>query len=275
MTPKERGPLLPYLLTALAPKKRTGVKQLLTHGQIHVNGVSVTRHDFPVKPGDQIAIVRTAVERRKPILPILFEDDHLIAIDKPEGLLTVATETEKLETAFVLLTTMLPHRPFVVHRLDRETSGVLLFAKSNAVKEQMQANWDRAEKTYLAIVEGKPSPAEGTIENFLHEEKNLSVKASRFESADSKKAISRYRTLKTGKLCSLVEVIIETGRKHQIRVHMAGLGCPIVADNRYGARHRIATRLCLHAHRLAFDHPVTGQRAVVESPLPGEMKRIV
>ena len=253
---------------------RTRVKQLLTHGQIQVNGVSITKHDFAIKPGDDVSINHSTV-RKKSVLPVLFEDDHLIAIDKPDGLLTVATESEKLVTAFVLLTTMLPNRPAVVHRLDRETSGVLLFAKSPAMKEKMQATWETAEKTYLAVVEGSPMQVSGVIDNFLFEEKNLNVKASRFDSPGAKRAVSRYRVVKAGPKCSLVEVVIETGRKHQIRVHLAGLGCPIVGDDRYGAKFRIAKRLGLHAHRLAFVHPVTNKRIVVESPMPKALLRIV
>ena len=274
MSPTAIGPLLPFLLTALAPMNRTRVKQLLTNGRIHVNNVSVTKHNFIVTPSDTVSVDRSPV-RQKAVLPVLFEDEHLIAIDKPEGLLTVATETEKHVTAFLLLTSMLPNRPAVVHRLDRETSGVLLFAKSQVVKEQLQVTWEAVEKTYLAIVEGTPQPASGVIDNFLFEEKNLNVTASRFEKAGAKQAVSKYRVIKSGPKLSLVEVVIETGRKHQIRVHMAGLGCPIVGDDRYGAKLRVANRLGLHSHRLAFLHPVTNAKVVVESPMPKALLRIV
>jgi 23S rRNA pseudouridine1911/1915/1917 synthase len=253
---------------------RTKVKQLLTHGRIFVNGTATTKHDFPVKPGDTVSIDRSPV-RRDPPLKVHYEDDALIVIEKPEGLLTVATETEKIVTAFALLTTMLPARPAVVHRIDRDTSGLLLFAKSPAIRDELQGAWETVEKTYLAVVEGKPPAESGVVENFLVEEKDMSVTSSWTERPGGKKAVSRYRVRKTGPRCSLVEVVIETGRKHQIRVHLAGLGCPVVGDDRYGARHRLSTRLGLHAHRLAFLHPVTGARVVVESPLPKDLQRIV
>jgi len=274
MSPASPGPLLPYLLAALAPMKRTGVKQLLTHGRVFVNGVPTTKHDFRVKPGDVITLDRSPA-RPPSILPIVYEDDDLIVVDKPAGLLTVATDKEKLETAFMVMTATLPERPAVVHRLDRETSGLLLFAKSPAIRDELQAAWNAVEKTYIAVVEGVPRPKDGTIDNFLTEQKDFAVTASQRETPGSKRAISRYRTLKTVKPYSLVEVVIETGRKHQIRVHLAGIGCPVVGDDRYGAKTDSAKRMCLHAQRLAFNQPTTGQRVVVESPVPNAFLRIV
>lgn len=247
----EPAPLLPWLLQ-VSGSNRTRVKQWLSRGSVHVNGVSITRHDHPLKSGDTVTIE----ESRKPGLPVLYEDDAMIAVDKPAGLLTVATDNEKLATAFVTVSAMLGTRPAVVHRLDRETSGVLLFAKTHAVRDKLQANWDRVEKTYLAIVSGTP-PKEGVIDNFLIEGKSLKVRVGNGPGA--KRAVSRYRVLEAGKH-SLVEVVIETGRKHQIRVHLAGLGHPIVGDPLYGGAP--AKRMMLHAARLALPIPV------IESPCP-------
>jgi 23S rRNA pseudouridine1911/1915/1917 synthase len=274
MTPDRAGPLLPYLLAALAPMNRTRVKQLLTHGRIHVNGKAITKHDHVVRPGDQVTVDRTP-PRPAPLLPIVYEDESLVVIDKPEGLLTVATETEKVVTAFRLLEANMPSRPAVVHRLDRETSGLLLFAKSQAIREQFQLTWDRVEKTYLAVVAGTPKPDTGVIDNYLTEGKSLRVTASAQMKPEAKRAVSRYRTVKSGKDFSLVEIVIETGRKHQIRVHMSGLGHPVIGDKVYGSTQNPARRLGLHAHRLTFDHPVTGKRITVESPLPASLSRIV
>jgi 23S rRNA pseudouridine1911/1915/1917 synthase len=209
---------------------------------------------------------------------ILHEDAHLIVIDKPSGLLTVATENEKTDTAFVRLSAHLAARnagrPFVVHRLDRDTSGLLLFARSADVRDQLQANWESVTKTYLAVVEGTPHPAEGVVENYLTEGRDLRVRASKHPGKDAKRAVSRYRTCATRDGFSLVEVTLETGRKHQIRVHMAGLGCPVAGDKMYGAKTNPARRLCLHAWRLAFDHPFTGERVELESPLPPALERV-
>jgi 23S rRNA pseudouridine1911/1915/1917 synthase len=269
-----RAPLLPWLLAALAPTSRTRVKQLLTHGAIHVNGVVVTRHDHVLEPGDRVTIDRQTASTR-PTLPIVYEDDSIVVVDKPAGLLTVATDAEKDDTAFRRLAAILPARPAVVHRLDRETSGLLLFAKSTAIRDRLQGDWDRVEKTYLAVVEGTPRPPAGRVDNFLTERKSLRVMASATPWPGAKRAVSRYRVLNFGPRFSLVEVVIETGRKHQIRVHLTGLGCPVVGDKAYGAATNPANRIGLHAHRLAFDQPVTDKRVEVESPLPAALARIV
>lgn len=277
-SPTAETELLTWLLTALAPMNRTRVKQLLRSGRVTVNGASVTRHDHPLRPGDAVAIARDAPPPA-PTLDIVYEDAHLIVIDKPPGLLTVATDTEKADTAFVRLNEHLAARnggrAFVVHRLDRDTSGLLLFARTAEVRDELQANWESATKTYLAVVEGTPPAPEGVIENYLTEGRDLRVRAARHPGPDAKRAVSRYKVRASRGGRSLVEVELETGRKHQIRVHMAGLGCPVAGDRLYGARTDPARRLCLHAWRLAFDHPATGARVQVESPLPPALERAV
>jgi 23S rRNA pseudouridine1911/1915/1917 synthase len=279
--PTAAAGLLEFLLLALAPMNRTRVKQLLKSGRVLVNGHATTRHDHPVRPGDRVSVATEASASRiadRLGFPIVFEDDAIIVIDKPAGLLTVATEKEKLDTAFVRLSVHLAERragrPFVVHRLDRDTSGLLLFARSAEVRDRLQANWDAITKTYLAVVEGLPEPREGTVENFLTEGRDLRVRASSRPGGDAKRAVSRYKVVTAGERFSLVEVTLETGRKHQIRVHMAGLGCPVAGDAVYGAKTDPAGRLALHAWQLGFDHPVTGIRVKLESPLPDRLRRI-
>jgi 23S rRNA pseudouridine1911/1915/1917 synthase len=277
--PTAAAPLLDWLLTALTPTNRTRVKQLLRSGRVSVNGTPVTRHDHPLRPGDRVSVARDAPAARPADVVVAYQDDALVAIDKPAGLLTVATEAEKTDTAFARLRVRLAARragrPFVVHRLDRETSGLLLFALSPAVRDRLQANWDGVAKTYLAVVEGVPEPAEGVVENFLTEGRDLRVRAGRRAGGSAKRAVTRYRVVTTRGRYSLVEVGLETGRKHQIRVHLAGLGCPVVGDAGYGAATDPAGRLGLHAWRLAFDHPATGRRVNLESPLPEPLRRIV
>jgi 23S rRNA pseudouridine1911/1915/1917 synthase len=173
------------------------------------------------------------------------------------------------------LTSEIAGRPFVVHRLDRETSGLLLFARSAEVRDNLQTNWENVIKTYLAVVEGQPKLPEGKIENYLIEGKDLRVRVSKRPSANSKWAVSQYRLIATRGSYSLVEVKLETGRKHQIRVHMAGLGCPVAGDAIYGANTNPVGRLGLHAWRLAFDHPITGKRIELESPFPAKLNRLV
>jgi 23S rRNA pseudouridine1911/1915/1917 synthase len=278
--PTAEGPLLAWLLEALRPMSRTRVKELLRDGRVTVNGTPTTRHDHPLQPGDRVTIDhrRPAVRELKQAgIMILYEDDTLVVIDKPPGLLTVATEAEKTDTAFARLSSHLAARragrPFVVHRIDRETSGLVLFARSAAVRDRLQANWDGVKKTYLAVVEGMPRPAEGTVENDLVEGRNLRVRAGGGPGA--KRAVSHYRVVASRGPYSLVEVGLVTGRKHQIRVHLAGLGCPVIGDKVYGAATDPAGRLGLHAWRLAFDHPVSGRRVALESPLPEVLRQVV
>ncbi|MBA4062242.1 MAG: RluA family pseudouridine synthase [Isosphaera sp.] len=273
--------MLDWLLTALAPMNRTRVKQLLRAGRVVVNGAAVTRHDHPLTPGDRVGIARegTAERSGQPLLPVVYEDDALIVIDKPSGLLTVATDGEKADTAFARLRAQLEGRragrPFVVHRLDRDTSGLLLFARSPEVRDRLQANWEAVAKTYLAVVEGAPDPPAGVVENYLTEGRDLRVRAGKRPGGGAKRAVSRYRVVASAGGYSLVEVGLETGRKHQIRVHLAGLGCPVVGDRVHGAATDPAGRLGLHAWRLALDHPVTGGRVGWESPLPEKLRRVV
>jgi 23S rRNA pseudouridine1911/1915/1917 synthase len=277
LTPAEDGPLLPWLLAALAPMPRTRVKQLLKFGRVSVNGASTTRFDYPLKAGDRVAIATAgpdpaAVALLQAGVRIIHEDADLIAVDKPAGLLSVASGGEKLDTAFARLNAWLAARragrPFVVHRLDRDTSGLLLFARSPGVLDRLQAGWGRVTKTYLAVVGGEPRPPEGTVRNFLTEGKDLRVRASTARRPGSKEAVTRYRVVAARGGRALVEVELDTGRKHQIRVHLAGLGCPVVGDPAYGPATPAAGRLCLHAWRLAFDHPATGRRIELESPPP-------
>jgi 23S rRNA pseudouridine1911/1915/1917 synthase len=271
-------------LTALHPMPRTRVKQLLRHGRVTINGVPTRQFDHPLRAGDRVAITPEAPDAVSRVLrsagvAIVHQDDHLIVIDKPAGLLSVATQGEKLDTAFARLNAHLgasrAGRPFVVHRLDRETSGLLLFARSAAVRDRLQADWDGVTKTYLAIVEGTPEAAAGVVRNFLTEGRDLRVRASAGPRKGSKEAVTHYRVVTTRGPYSLLEVRLETGRKHQIRVHLAGLGSPVVGDKGYGAKTDPARRLGLHAWRLAFDHPVTGERVVLESPLPDALNSLI
>ncbi|MEO2091829.1 MAG: RluA family pseudouridine synthase, partial [Gemmataceae bacterium] len=243
----------------------------------------VTRHDHPLHPGDRVRILRDPPPARDPRMAGLtsaYEDGAGVVLDKPSGLLTVDTSSgDPIDSAFSRLSRAMEARHagrvFVVHRLDRGTSGLLMFARSADTRDRLQTNWETVSKTYLAMVEGVPSPAEGVIDNFLTEGSDLTVRASRTERPGSRRAISRYRVVATRGKCSLVEVTIFTGRKHQIRVHMAGLGCPVVGDKRYAAKFNAASRLGLHAWRLAFDHPTTGRRVELESPFPKELRRLV
>lgn len=274
--------LLPWLLAALAPMSRTRVKELLARGAVTVNGTGTTRHNHPLMPGDRVTVGKPPA-RDDSLAPagirILHEDAAVIVLDKPAGLLTVATDSEKTDTAYARLAAHLEARdagrPFVVHRLDRDTSGLLLFARTAAARDALQAGWHDLTKTYIAVARGHPRPPEGRIENFLAEGKDLRVRICNEPDRDAKKAVSRYRVLETAGPYSLVEVELVTGRKHQIRVHLNSIRCPIIGDPLYGRADNPAGRLGLHAARLEFPHPVTGEVVRVESPLPDVLRRVV
>ncbi|WP_020472192.1 RluA family pseudouridine synthase [Zavarzinella formosa] len=282
-SPTKEGPLLLWLLDVLKPMNRTRVKQLLKFGGVSINGQSVTRHDHPVKPGDKVIVLRGSPPPEETILEraginIVHQDDALIIIDKPAGLLTVATDSEKHVTAFAILSAQLEAidagRPYVVHRLDRDTSGLLVFARSPEAQETLQDNWEEVTKTYLAITEGTPNPAEGLIDTHLAETRDLRMRISP-QSEGTKRAITAYKVISTYEKYALLEVELRTGRKHQIRVHLASRGHPVIGDQVYGAKTNPANRLGLHAWKLGFDHPVTGEWLETEVPLPHVLKRIV
>lgn len=282
-SPKSEGPLLLWLLDVLKPMNRTRVKQLLKHGGVTVNGETVTRHDHPVKPGDRVLIHKGTPPPKDTLLEragmgVVYQDAHLIVVDKPGGLLTVATDSEKHVTAFAVLSAHYEEinagRPYVVHRLDRDTSGVMVFARSQEIRDQMQKTWKTVTKMYLAVTEGTPNPPVGVIDTHLAETRDLKMRISP-EGEGTKRAITAYKVLHSKERHALVEVELRTGRKHQIRLHLASRGCPVVGDQVYGAKTNPANRLGLHAWKLSFDHPVTGQRIEVEVPLPHELKRIV
>ena len=255
---------------------------MLRQGRIAVNGSPTTRHDHPLQPGDVIGLDREKPQPGSRALAqagvaIVHEDADLIVLEKPIGLLTVSTDNEKTDTAFARLHNHLiarrGGRPFVVHRLDRETSGLLLVARSPAVRDRLQANWQSVTKTYFAVVAGTPRPTAGIIDNYIVETGDLRVKACE-PGGGAQRAISEYRTITYGR-CSLVEVDLKTGRKHQIRVHLADMGCPVIGDDKYGSKHNPARRLGLHSWKLAFPHPVTKKLVEVESALPAVLAAIV
>jgi 23S rRNA pseudouridine1911/1915/1917 synthase len=278
--PSAEAPLLAWLLDVLRPMNRTRVKQFLRHGRVLVNGTITTRHDHVLQPGDAVLIAE-----RRPMtsslaqhrLHIVLEDEALIVLDKPPGLLTVATASERTNTAFAYLNAHLREqgrgRPFVVHRLDRETSGLLLFARSASIRDELQQAWKTVTKTYLAVVEGKPRLDSGIVDNFLVEGRDLRMRIAR-SSKSTQRAVTHYRVIATRGSYSLVQLVLETGRKHQIRVHLAGLGCPVIGDDVYGSTCDPAGRLGLHAWRLAFTHPLNGDQLELVSPLPRELGKL-
>ena len=263
--------LLPFLLETVKGISRNSVKNLLTRRQVMVNGQSVTRHDHALKPGDTVEIL--APGAKAPVFPILYEDNDIIVIDKPAGLLCVATEKEKNKTAYHLVSEYLKgkgQRVFIVHRLDKDTSGVLMFAKSEKVKRAYQDNWDTLvkQRTYLALVEGTPKESEGTVHSYLKETDTHLVYSVDRPGGSAKEAITHYRLLARKAALSLLEVELETGRKNQIRVHMKDLGHPVTGDKKYGATANNLGRLGLHAHIISVTDPFTKKLMTFTAPAP-------
>ncbi len=257
---------------------KTKVRQLLKHRAITVNNRVITRIDYGLSLHDIISLDA----KPKPGADILaasgigivYEDNAVMVINKPSGLLTIATEKEKKETAYYLLNAYFkernpsrPDRIFIVHRLDRETSGLIVFAKDEAAKHRLQRDWHDAEKKYYAVVEGVPKDPEGRIESYLGETAAFKVYSAP-AGEESRHAVTRYRVIKADRGQALLDVLLETGKKHQVRVHLCDIGCPVVGDKKYGAKTNPIRRIALHAYSLSFTHPVSGKRMHFTTPLP-------
>jgi 23S rRNA pseudouridine1911/1915/1917 synthase len=272
--------LMEFLSAELQGWSRSNIKKRLQRGGVWVNGEAVTRHDFSLRVEDVVEIQSIGKgpnpSSRKQSLDILHCDDDLIAIHKPAGLLSVGTGRGNGPHALGLLRKQLWHpreaiKLWPVHRLDRETSGVLLFATSREIRETISAAWSEAEKTYLAVVEGRPDPASGTIDQPLRMDEQTLI-AQVGEHPAAKRAISHYETKRSARGRSLLQVRIETGRQHQIRAHLAWIGHPVVGDARYGSA---LPRMGLHARRLSLPSPITGERLTFEAHVPADFRALI
>ena len=294
---EEVSELLPFLLIKMGGMTRTSIKQLLGQRRVTVNNVIQTRHDTPLRKGDIITIEsgRGNVELRHPKLRVVYEDDALIVVEKKNGLLTVPVKADSKETTvFSILKEYVrkqSHRNTVhiVHRLDRETSGLLVFAKSPELQEYMRTYWRQlvTKRSYVALVEGKLEKNEGKITSWLTEDSRTALVSSSPVDNGGQLAITNYKVLKESALqtdeadlkteYSLVELNLETGRTNQIRVHMASMGHPVVGDRKYGHGNESSPidRLCLHARVLEFIHPMTEKKVRFEAPMPKEFTRVV
>jgi len=272
-----RSKLLPYLFETLTVNEgwsKKTVKQRLQSSSVFVNGQAQTKHDFMLNINDVIQIgiaQRTGHHTNKqPLkLEIIHQDKDLIAINKPAGLLSVGTSKENKKHALALLRTQLSRakgsvKLWPVHRLDRDTSGILLFATSKEVREAVMDTWNITEKTYLGVVEGTPKIEADTITQPLRlDEKEYRMHVGKHK--DAKSAITHYKILESNDTRSLLEVRIETGKQHQIRAHMSWMGNAIIGDERYGTK---GGRMGLHAMRLSFVHPISKKNIALEVDAP-------
>lgn len=284
---KEASTLLPFLMQQMQGKSRNSTKLLLSHRQVLVNGVIQTRHDTPLAVNDTVTIRagKGNVELHHPKLKLVYEDEYLIVVEKKQGLLTVpVSQGSKETTVFSILKAYVKKQNqrngiYVVHRLDRETSGLLVFAKSPELQQYMRTYWRDLVKlrTYIALAEGEFEKKEDTITTWLTEDSRNAVVYSSPVDDGGDKAVTHYKVLREkkmedGKILSEVELHLDTGRTNQIRVHLASIGHPVVGDRKYGHGNTYSPmdRLCLHARVLEFIHPATEQIVHFETTLPKE-----
>lgn len=274
--------LLDFLYFKMPDVPKKNVKSILSNHQVSVGGAPVTRFDFKLYPEDVVVVSRNRIAKRtSKDLPIIYEDDELVAIDKPSGLLSVATEREKGRTAYRLVSDYVTakdprKRIFVVHRLDEDTSGVLLFAKNWEIREALQNSWQKivTKRGYYAIVEGNMEKEEDIYKDKLKENSTQLIYVAPPKS-DGKLAITKYKLIKQTKKYALLDVEIETGRKNQIRVQLGHRGHHVIGDDKYGEPEDPLKRLGLHAYELKFNHPISGKEIDIVSPMPKSFKDLI
>ncbi|MBC3787383.1 RluA family pseudouridine synthase [Spirosoma utsteinense] len=272
----ESAQLMAFLIEHLPHKNRNNIKSLLSNKQVLIDGKVYTQFNHPLQPGQVVTVAANRAPETSQYrgLTILFEDQFLIVINKQSGLLSMATNKERDRTAYGILSDYVKkenpkNKIFIIHRLDRETSGVMMFARSEKVQRLMQESWNDTTKqrTYVALVEGTPDPPAGTVSSYLRESKALIVYSSQ-NPENGQLSVTNYNVIKANEYFALLELELETGRKNQIRVHMQDIAHPIVGDSKYGATSNPIGRLGLHAERLAFEHPITGEQMQFDAPMP-------
>ena len=276
---KKDRELLDYLYNNIdMPKKR--IKQYLTHGAIFVNNTKTTKYNYRILPGMTIMIDTDSKNKKTLPFDILFEDDHIIVVNKPSGLLTIATAKEKEKTLYHIVREYLVSkdknaRVFIVHRLDKDTSGVVVLAKDEKTKNKLQENWNEyvSLREYVAVVHGRLNKESDRIVQKLKETKTNLVYVSRDN--DGKEAITNYKVIKENNDYSMVSITLETGRKNQIRVAFNTLHHPIVGDKKYSTIKDNESRLFLHANRLKMYYPEIRKDILFETSTPNEFKKIM
>ncbi|MBR0295026.1 MAG: RluA family pseudouridine synthase [Bacilli bacterium] len=269
--------LLEFLYEIFKDSSKTSVKSLLSNHRVLVDGAPISQFNYKLYPDDVVMIAKTGIRQKaRSNLPILFEDDEIIVINKPSGLLSVASDKEKGSTAFRIVSDYVQqkdkhNRIFVVHRIDEDTSGVLMFVKNSKLRDALQDKWNDLviKRGYFAIIEGEMKEKSGTITSYL-KKNSLNLMYSSFKKGDGQLAITKYKTLKTNDKYSLLDVEIETGRKNQIRVHLGEKGHNIIGDDKYGNPSNPLGRLGLHAYELKLTHPFTGKVLDFTTTMPKE-----
>ena len=272
----EEAELMNFLLAEMPHKNRDNIKSYLRFRQVLVNDQPVSQFNYHLVPGQTVTVTRNKISPSKTYkgISILYEDNDIIVIDKHAGVLSVATSKKEKFTAYSLLWDHVKKnnadgKIFIVHRLDRDTSGVMLFCKSAKVQKFLQQNWNDIirERVYVALAEGLVDPPNGEISSYLQENANGVVWSSQ-EPGDGQWAVTEYETIKANEFLSLLRMSLRTGRKNQIRVHLQDIGHPILGDKKYGSKQNPLGRMGLHALVIAFQHPVTGKEMRFETHIP-------
>ena len=268
--------LLEFLFETFKDQSKNSVKSMLSSRKVSVDGAPITQFNFKLVPGDTVIISKSPIRKKtRSNLPIIFENDEIIVINKPSGLLSIASDKEKGATAYRMLTDYVQqkdkhNRIFVVHRLDEDTSGVLMVAKNPKIQEALQNDWNSLVKKrgYYAIVDGKMKNKEGTITSYL--KKNAQNMMYSTKDKSGQYAITHYKVIKENNSYSLLDVNIDSGRKNQIRVHLGDLGHNVIGDDKYGNPSNPLKRLGLHAYCLELVHPFTKKVMKFTAPMPKE-----
>lgn len=264
-------------LQLLAPDcSKTTLRTWLKNDRVEVDGEVQKIAATKVKADQEIIVHDKAKLTDSGDIRIIYQDQHIIAIEKPSGMLSVSTAFETTKTAHGFLKKHFrPKKIYVVHRLDQDTSGVMIFALSEEAYIELKKMFELhlLERAYTAVIEGRMPDLRGTWESYLVEDDNYVVRETQNET-EGRLAITHYDVIRSSRNYSALSLHLETGRKNQIRVHCQNAGYPIVGDKKYGSRINPIKRLCLHAHLLAFEHPITGKKMRFESPIPEEFKKL-
>lgn len=272
---REASELLPYIMQCLDGISRSKAKAILAGGGVRVDKKNVSQHDFMLQPGMMVEISKQKprTQFQSKFLKIVYEDAQIIVIEKNIGILSMASTQGQFCVKTILDDYFRKSRQkctaHVVHRLDRDTSGLLVYAKTIEAEQILEHNWRQivTDRRYYALASGEMTQKKGVVESWLKDNKAYITYSSPTDNG-GKYALTHFRTLRTGNGYSLVELKLETGRKNQIRVHLQDLGHPVCGDIKYGNGDDPVGRLCLHAYRLDFYHPITNERLHFEAPTP-------
>ncbi len=271
--------LLTFLFQCYPNKGRNDVKSLLSNHLVLVNGTPISQFNFMLVKGDVVSITEKSIKPQSvnSKIPIVYEDDDFIAINKPYGLLSVSTPKEVVNTAYAMVTNYVQkkdkhNRIYIVHRIDEDTSGIMIFVKSEELRDALINNWNNLilKRGYYAIVEGHLKEKEGTFSSYLKKNSQYMM----YSSKDNKgqHAVTNYKVINENKDYSLLDVTLKTGRKNQIRVHLFEAGHTVIGDDKYGEPSNPLDRLGLHAYELTLTHPFTKKVMTFKAPMPKEFK---